>query len=188
MRFPYWGRYARMGTGEYCKYISQLFYMKYNTLLKVSRHNTTIFTVSIKFHHNLEYNVIIVSHIVPIIFRCPHFGDIMLCRTCCAIWSMLRVLMTLFPRYDITPHKITLFTYSQVCCDVANNCKLIYLILQSKVIAITLFVCLSVCLFICFLCVRHTMQYMEHYTERNITRNGRGGGGGRGVGKGVGRT
>ena len=81
-----------MGTGEYCKYISQLFYMKYNILLKVIYKKYffiitqyKIYTVSIKFHHNLEYNVIIVSHIVPIIIRCPHFGDIMLCRTCCAI-------------------------------------------------------------------------------------------------------
>ena len=33
----------------------------------------------------------------------------------------------------------------------------LYLILQSKVIAITLFVCLSVYLFICFLCVRYSL-------------------------------
>ena len=47
----------------------------------------------------------------------------------------------------------------------------IFLILQSKVIAITLFVCLSVCLFVCLFSVCpesiyiHTTQHMEYYTE-----------------------
>ena len=78
------------------------------------KYQNTIKNISIKCHHNLEYNVIIVSHIVPIIIRCPHFGDIMLCRTCCAIWSMLRVLMTLFPLLYYTTYNNSLHSLSSM--------------------------------------------------------------------------
>ena len=47
-----------------------------------------------------------------------------------------------------------------------------YLILQSKVIAITLFVCLSVCLSVCFLCVRNVDIYTHAWKNTwNTTRN-----------------